>query len=75
MNGKVLSILLIFLMVGWAAAGGFGLYEFGAASSAMAGAGVARAWDASTVFYNPSGIVPTIYGGWKKKSVTLQMIA
>lgn len=56
MNGKVLSILLIFLMVGWATAGGFGLYEFGAAASAMSGAAVARAWDASTVFYNPSGI-------------------
>jgi long-chain fatty acid transport protein len=43
-------------MIGWAGAGGFELYEFGAASSAMAGAVVARAWDASTVFYNPSGI-------------------
>jgi len=43
-------------MAGWAGAGGFELYEFGAASSAMAGAVVARAWDASTVFYNPSGI-------------------
>ncbi len=68
MNGKVLSILLIFLMVGWAAAGGFGLYEFGAASSAMAGATVARAWDASTAFYNPSGIAflddgAHLYGG------------
>jgi len=56
MKGKIVSILLIFLMVGWAAAGGFELYEFGAASSAMAGATVARAWDASAVFYNPSGI-------------------
>jgi long-chain fatty acid transport protein len=56
MKGKVLSILLILLMAGWAGAGGFELYEFGAASSAMAGAVVARAWDASTVFYNPSGI-------------------
>jgi len=56
MKGKVLSILLIFLMAGWAGAGGFELYEFGAASSAMSGAVVARAWDASTVFYNPSGI-------------------
>jgi long-chain fatty acid transport protein len=56
MKGQIPSILLIFLMVGWAAAGGFGLYEFGAAASTMAGASVARAWDASTVFYNPSGI-------------------
>jgi len=56
MKVKVFSIFLIFLMVGWAGAGGFELYEFGAASSAMSGATVARAWDASTVFYNPSGI-------------------
>ena len=56
MKGKVLPILLIFFMVGFAYAGGFGLYEFGAAASAMAGATVARSWDASTVFYNPSGI-------------------
>lgn len=56
MKVKVFSTILIFLMVGWAGAGGFELYEFGAASSAMAGATVARAWDASTAFYNPSGI-------------------
>ena len=56
MKVKLFSIFLIFLMIGWAGAGGFELYEFGAASSAMAGATVARAWDASTVFYNPSGI-------------------
>jgi long-chain fatty acid transport protein len=56
MKVKVFSIFLIFLVVGWAGAGGFELYEFGAASSAMSGASVARAWDASTVFYNPSGI-------------------
>jgi long-chain fatty acid transport protein len=56
MKVKLLSIVIIFLMVGWAGAGGFELYEFGAASSAMAGATVARTWDASTVFYNPSGI-------------------
>ena len=42
MKGKVLPILLIFFMVGFAYAGGFGLYEFGAAASAMAGATVAR---------------------------------
>ena len=56
MKVKVFSIFLILLMVGWAGAAGFELYEFGAASSAMAGATVARAWDASTVFYNPSGM-------------------
>ena len=56
MKGKVLSIFLVFLLAGFASAGGFELYEFGAASSAMAGAVVARSWDASTVFYNPAGI-------------------
>jgi long-chain fatty acid transport protein len=56
MKVKVFSIFLIFLMAGWVNAGGFELYEFSAASSAMAGATVARAWDASTAFYNPSGI-------------------
>jgi long-chain fatty acid transport protein len=56
MKGKLISILLTFLMVSSAAAGGFGLYEFGAAASSMSGAAVARSWDASTIFYNPAGI-------------------
>jgi long-chain fatty acid transport protein len=56
MKGKLTSILLTFLMVSIAAAGGFELYEFGAASSSMSGAVVARSWDASTIFYNPAGI-------------------
>lgn len=56
MRGKLLSIFLVFLMAGYASAGGFELYEFGAASSSMAGATVARSWDASSVFYNPAGI-------------------
>ena len=56
MKGKLISIILTFLMVSIAAAGGFELYEFGAASSSMSGAVVARSWDASTIFYNPAGI-------------------
>ena len=56
MKRKLFPILLSLLMIGVAGAGGFELYEFGAASSALSGAVVARAWDASTIFYNPSGI-------------------
>jgi long-chain fatty acid transport protein len=55
------------LLISFSFAGGFELYEFGAASSALAGATVARAWDASTVFYNPAGIAflegSNFYGG------------
>ena len=56
MKRKLFSVLLSLLLVGAAGAGGFELYEFGAASSAMSGAVVARAWDASTIFYNPAGM-------------------
>lgn len=56
MKGKIFTVLLSFLMVGIATAGGFELYEFGAAASGMSGAVVARPWDASTIFYNPAGI-------------------
>ena len=44
MKGKLISILFTFLIVSIAAAGGFELYEFGAASSALSGAVVARSW-------------------------------
>jgi long-chain fatty acid transport protein len=50
------SLLLSLMLVSMLTAGGFELYEFGAAASGMAGAVVARPWDASTVFYNPAGI-------------------
>jgi long-chain fatty acid transport protein len=67
MKKIILSISLTFLMVGLSFAGGFGLYEFGAAASSMGGATVARAWDASTVFYNPAGVAflegTQFYGG------------
>ena len=67
MKKIILSISLSVLLVSFSFAGGFGLYEFGAASSAMGGATVARAWDASTVFYNPAGVAflegTQFYGG------------
>ncbi len=48
-------------------AGGFNLYEFGGRASALAGAIVAQSADASTVFYNPAGMVflksNQFYGG------------
>jgi len=56
MKKVLLTISLSILLVGSSIAGGFGLYEFGAASSAMGGATAARAWNASTVFYNPAGV-------------------
>jgi long-chain fatty acid transport protein len=67
MKKILLSISLSFLLITLSFAGGFGLYEFGAASSALGGATVARAWDASTVFYNPAGVAflegTHFYGG------------
>jgi long-chain fatty acid transport protein len=56
MKRKIISILLLHILIGSLSAGGFELYEFGAAASGMSGAVVARSWDASTVFYNPAGI-------------------
>lgn len=51
-------------------AGGFSIYEQGAAATAQGGAFVARAWDASAGFYNPAGLAMhgtagqwRIYGG------------
>jgi long-chain fatty acid transport protein len=61
---SVFCILLLFSVV---FSGGFELYEFGARSSSMGGAVVARSADASTVFYNPAGIAflegTNFYGG------------
>jgi long-chain fatty acid transport protein len=58
-------IVLTYLSTSFAA--GFGLYEFGARSSALAGAVVAQARDASTIFYNPAGLAfltgSNFYGG------------
>ena len=53
---KFLVVFLCVLLTTALYAGGFSLYEFGARTSAMAGAAVAQAVDASTIFYNPSGL-------------------
>jgi len=67
MKKIILSISLSLLMISFSFAGGFGLYEFGGAASGMSGAVVAKAWDASTVFYNPAGVAflkgTNFYGG------------
>lgn len=67
MKKILLTLLFSVLSVGMVSGGGFGLYEFGAAASSMAGTGVANPWDASTIFYNPSGLVylpgMQFYGG------------
>jgi len=49
-------ILLLLLPVSLAYGSGFSIYEHGAKSTALGGAFIARADDASAVFYNPAGI-------------------
>ncbi len=56
MRKTLLGVCFMLMFAGHSMAGGFGLYEFGARSSALGGAAVAQAWDASTVFYNPAGL-------------------
>ncbi len=56
MRNKLLVFFVMLAMISFASAAGFGLYEFGARSSAMGGAVVANPYDASTLFYNPSGL-------------------
>ncbi|MBD3226365.1 MAG: hypothetical protein GF313_16670 [Caldithrix sp.] len=56
MKKRLITLLVILFMSSQSFAAGFGLYEFGARASALGGATVARAWDASTVFYNPAGL-------------------
>ncbi len=65
---KVITVLMLStLIAGSALAAGFGIGEFGARSSTMGNAVVARAFDASTLFYNPAGLVflegTQFYGG------------
>lgn len=65
---KVITVLLISTLIGGSAlAAGFGIGEFGARSAAMGNAAVARAYDASTLFYNPAGLAflsgTQFYGG------------
>ena len=60
-------ILILLLTVGMSFGAGFGLYEFGARASTLGGAVVAQSYDASSVFYNPAGLVfqkgTQFYGG------------
>jgi long-chain fatty acid transport protein len=65
---KWMLILLVPLLAADALlASGFNIYEFGGRGSAMGGALVARAWDGSTIFYNPAGLAflkgTQFYGG------------
>lgn len=67
MKYKLLFLAIYTIATGLLYAGGFNLYEFGARASSMGGTGVAYPWDASTIFYNPSGIAflegTQFYGG------------
>ena len=64
---KLIVVFGLCLMVSNASGSGFSIYEFGGRASAMAGAAVARPWDASTIFYNPAGLAflrgTQFYGG------------
>jgi long-chain fatty acid transport protein len=59
--------MLLLCFISASISGGFGLYEFGARASALSGATVAQAYDASTIFYNPAGLAflkgTQFYGG------------
>ncbi len=67
MRKGLILLWLSFLAAGSLLASGFNIYEFGGRGSSMAGAMVARAWDGSTIFYNPSGLAflqgTQFYGG------------
>ena len=67
MKKVVIAFFICTLAVGMLFGGGFHLYEFGARSSTLGGAVVAQAYDASTAFYNPSGLAflpgTNFYGG------------
>ncbi len=67
MRSGLLVLCVLLLSIGVSFGAGFGLYEFGARSSALGGAVVAQSHDASSVFYNPAGLVfqkgTQFYGG------------
>jgi long-chain fatty acid transport protein len=67
MRRAIFILLCLLLAASSLLAGGFHIYEFGGRGSAMGGALVARAWDGSTIFYNPAGLAflrgTQFYGG------------
>jgi long-chain fatty acid transport protein len=67
MKRLTVIVFLFTICISTTWAGGFELYEFGARASALSGAVTARAWDASTIFYNPAGLAflsgTRFYGG------------
>ncbi len=56
----MMTLACLIVASGALVAGGFSIYEQGAAATAQGGAFVARAWDASAGFYNPAGLA--MYG-------------
>lgn len=67
MKRSAVLCLALVLLGSPAFAGGFNIYEFGGRATGMGGAVAARPWDASTLFYNPSGVAfldgTRFYGG------------
>lgn len=70
LSRAMMAAVCALVLTGQAWAGGFSIYEQGAAATAQGGAFVARAWDASAGFYNPAGLAMygqpgqwRIYGG------------
>ncbi|MDQ7066261.1 MAG: outer membrane protein transport protein [candidate division KSB1 bacterium] len=67
MKRSAVLCLAFVLLVSPVFAGGFNIYEFGSRATGMGGAVAARPWDASTLFYNPSGVAflkgTRFYGG------------
>ena len=72
------TFVCILLLFNITFGGGFELYEFGACASSLSGTVVARAWDASTIFYNPSGLAflegTNFYGGVTLISATNRFV-
>ena len=64
---RLIAVFMLWMLVSDVSGSGFSIYEFGGRASAMAGAAVARAWDGSTIFYNPAGLAylngTRFYGG------------
>lgn len=66
LSRAMMAAVCALVLTGQAWAGGFSIYEQGAAATAQGGAFVARAWDASAAFYNPAGLAAYgIPGQWR----------